>query len=44
MEQRYIIKHYFTTVMKPIATLKFMERDSAKCSRSLVFKWHKRYR
>ena len=44
MEKRYIIKHFATTGITPIDTLKFMERGLAICSRRLVIKWHKRFR
>jgi len=40
IEQRYVIKHYAKTRITPIDMLKFMERDSAKCFRRLVIKWH----
>ena len=42
-EQRYVIKQCATAEITPIDMLKFMERDSAKCSRRLVIKWHQRF-
>jgi len=43
-EQRYVSKHFATTGIKPIDTLKFMDRGLVICSRRLVIKWHKRFR
>jgi len=43
-KKRYIIKHFATTGITPIDTLKFIERSLAICSRRLVIKWHERFR
>ena len=43
-EQRYVIKHCATTGITPIATVKFVERGSAKSSTRLLIKRHKCFR